>query len=84
VGLDPRIEEADLERVIDDRAILPDKLIEPLPVHDRKQQGLCCSFVDAHGSSRGLKAHDLETIGSPHSLILSNSVTLNDPAGVQV
>ena len=33
VGLDARIEEADLERAIGNRAILPDKLIEPLPVH---------------------------------------------------
>jgi len=40
VGLDARIEEADLERMIGDGTILPNKLVEPLPGHDALAVGI--------------------------------------------
>jgi len=40
VGLDARIEEADLERMIGDGTILPNKLVEPLPHHDALAVGI--------------------------------------------
>ena len=49
VGLDAGIEKADLEGAIGDHAILPDKLIEPLPVYDTLAVGIVIGAMPVAG-----------------------------------
>ena len=83
VGLDARIEEADLERMIGDGTILPNKLVEPLPHHDTLAVGIdigAMAVAGRHAVNRDTKPDGLAVSGAENEMEIAGMEPADDAA----
>jgi len=77
------IEKADLERAIRDRAILPDKLIEPLSVHDTLAVGINIGAMAIAGRfavDRDAESNGLAVCRAEHEVEIASVEPVDDAA----
>ena len=87
VGLGAGIEKADLERAVGDRAVLPDQLIKPLPVHDALAVGIHIGAMAVAGHfavNRDPESDGLAICRAEHEVEIASVKPVDDAAVLAV